>query len=91
MILGLRFTLPSAYARGYYFELIMIKKYLDFEHACVLNLHTCMLNLHICVLNRHAVWYGYNATQCVGSTRMRVIVFQTDAGICLQLRFMFIL
>jgi hypothetical protein len=26
------------------------------------------------MLNRHAVWYGYNAAQCVGSTRMRVSV-----------------
>jgi hypothetical protein len=36
----------------------------------VLILHACMLNLHVCVFNRHAVWYEYNATQCVNSTRM---------------------
>jgi hypothetical protein len=27
-------------------------------------------------------------SQCVDSTRMRMIVFQTAAGMCLQLRFM---
>jgi hypothetical protein len=36
-----------------------------------------MLNLHVCVLNRHAVWYGYNAAQCVDLKRIRLIVFQT--------------
>jgi hypothetical protein len=55
---------------------------IDFEHACVLNLHACMLNLQVCVLNQHVVWYGYNAAQCVDSTRMRLIVFQTAAGAC---------
>jgi hypothetical protein len=50
-----------------------------------------MLNLHVCVLNRHAVWYGYNAAQCVDSTRMRVIVFQTAVCMCLQLSFMYIM
>jgi hypothetical protein len=59
---------------------------MDFEHACM---HV-MLNHHVCVLNRHAVWYGYNAAQCVDSTRMRVIVCQTAAGMCLQLRFMYV-
>jgi hypothetical protein len=28
------------------------------------------VDLHVCVLNRHAVWYGYNAEQCVESTRI---------------------
>jgi hypothetical protein len=50
-----------------------------------------VLNLHVCVLNRHAVWYGDNAAQCVDSTRMQVIVFQTAASMCLELRFMFVL
>jgi hypothetical protein len=80
MVLGLRYTLPPSYAIQYYFKLNMKKKNLkykniNFEHGCVLNLHACMLNFDVCVLNRHAVWYGYNAMQCVDSTRMRVIVF----------------
>jgi hypothetical protein len=84
--------LPPSYAIGYYFDLIMKKKYLsysniDFEHACVMNLHACILNLYVCVLNRRAVWYGYNGAQGVDPTRMRVIFFQTAAGMCLQLRF----
>jgi hypothetical protein len=36
-------------------------------------------------------WYGYNAVQCVDSTLMRVMVFQTAAGMCQQLRFMYVL
>jgi mevalonate kinase len=56
----------------------------------VLNLNATMLNLLVSVLNRHAVWYGNNAVQCVVSTRMQVMVFQTSAGMCLQLMFMYI-
>jgi hypothetical protein len=55
----------------------LILKNIDFEHVCVLNLHSC-------VLDRHAVWFGYKAAHCVDSTRMRMIVFQTAAGMCLQ-------
>jgi hypothetical protein len=42
-------------------------------------------HMHV-VLNRRAVWYGYNVALCVDPTCMRVIVFQTAAGICLQPR-----
>jgi hypothetical protein len=52
-------------------------------HTCVLNLQVFVLNLHVCVLNRHAVCICYNAAQIIDSTRIRVIVFKTDAGICL--------
>jgi hypothetical protein len=75
MILGLRLTLPTSYAIGYHFELIMKKdfnhiKTTDFVHACVMNLHACVLNLYVCVLNRLALWYyGYNAAQIIDSTR----------------------
>jgi hypothetical protein len=37
---------------------------IDFEHVCVLDLHS---------------WHGYNAAQCVDSTRVRIIVLQTAA------------
>jgi hypothetical protein len=46
--------------------------------------------IHVCALNRHAVWYGNNPAQCVDLTRMRVVVFQTAAGMYLQLRFIYI-
>jgi hypothetical protein len=58
-----------------------------FLHAHVWNLHACMLNLHVCVSNQRAVWYDYNAAQCVDPTRMRVMGFETAARICLKLRF----
>jgi hypothetical protein len=74
MILGLRLTSPS-YVIGYYCELIISIYHIRiFKHACVLNLYAGMSNLN-------------NAAQCVDSTRLRVIVFQTDACMCLQLSY----
>jgi hypothetical protein len=39
-----------------------------------MHVDSTLLNLHVCALNQHAVCYGYNATQCVDLTRMRVMV-----------------